>query len=81
MHVLPKILFENCSGNYGIAAVNVFTIEQVHGLFAAAQETSAPFFCQITPVESNYSHAGIRLGMVSSGNKLKKKFNKKIRTI
>jgi len=38
MVVSPKIFYANCYGNYAIAAVNVFTMEQVHGLFSAGQK-------------------------------------------
>src|SRR5690606_2263561 len=36
MLVSPKIFFRHCYGKYAIAAVNIFTMEQVHGLFSAA---------------------------------------------
>ena len=40
--ISPKILFDHCYGKYAIAAVNVFTMEQIHGLFAAAQDSETP---------------------------------------
>ncbi|MEO1010828.1 MAG: class II fructose-bisphosphate aldolase [Bacteroidota bacterium] len=50
------MLFNHCYGRYAIAAVNVFTMEQVHGLFRAAQRANAPFLVQITPVARDYAH-------------------------
>jgi fructose-bisphosphate aldolase class II len=56
MRVSPKILFTDCYSRYAIAAVNVFTMEQVHGLFAAAQATDSPIIVQLTPVARNYAN-------------------------
>ena len=49
MRLSPKILFEHCYGKYAIPAVNVFTMEQVLGLFCAGQHANAPFIVQLTP--------------------------------
>jgi fructose-bisphosphate aldolase class II len=32
-------IYEHCYGKYGIAAINVWSLEQIHGLFSAAQKT------------------------------------------
>jgi fructose-bisphosphate aldolase class II len=53
--VSPKILFDNCYGNYAIAAVNVFTMEQIHGLFSASAVSRTPVMVQITPASRNYA--------------------------
>ncbi len=53
--VSTKILFNHCYGKYAIAAVNVFTMEQVHGLFAAAEHSNTPIIVQITPAARNYA--------------------------
>ncbi|MFS4456136.1 class II fructose-bisphosphate aldolase [Maribacter sp. 2304DJ31-5] len=70
MNVSPKILFEACYGKYAIAAVNVFTMEQVHGLFKAGQRANAPFIVQMTPVARNYAHPNMLLAMVSAAAKI-----------
>ena len=49
MNVSPKVLFDHCYQSYGIAAVNVFTMEQVIGLFEAASIAKAPFIVKLTP--------------------------------
>ena len=55
MLVSPKKLFNECYGKYAIAAVNVFTMEQVLGLFSAGEKANAPFIVQMTPVARNYA--------------------------
>lgn len=70
MLVSPEILFDNCYGKYGIAAVNVFTMEQVLGLFSAAQKANAPFIVQITPVARNYAHPVMLRNMVAAASQI-----------
>lgn len=70
MVVLPKELFEHCYGKYAIAAVNVFTMEQVHGLFRAGERANAPFLVQITPVARNYAHALMLSAMIDAASKI-----------
>ena len=43
MKISPKVFYKHCYGQYAIAAVNVFNMEQVHGLFKAGQKANAPF--------------------------------------
>lgn len=64
--VSPKILYKHCYGKYAIAAVNVFTMEQVHGLFSAAQETATPIIVQITPAARNYAHPKMLMAMITA---------------
>ncbi|MBE7169348.1 MAG: class II fructose-bisphosphate aldolase [Williamsia sp.] len=64
--VSPKILFDHCYGQYAIAAVNVFTMEQVHGLFAAAQASQTPVIVQLTPVARNYAHPRMLMAMIGA---------------
>ncbi len=64
--VSTKILFNHCYGKYAIAAVNVFTMEQVHGLFAAAEHSNTPIIVQITPAARNYAHAEMLMSMVKA---------------
>jgi fructose-bisphosphate aldolase class II len=66
MLVAPKILFQHCYSRYGIAAVNVFTMEQVLGLFSAAQKSEAPFIVQTTPVARNYAYPKMLLSMIQA---------------
>jgi fructose-bisphosphate aldolase class II len=68
--VSPKLLFEHCYGKYTIAAVNVFTMEQVHGLFAAAQESATPVIVQLTPVARNYAHPKMLMGMIKAASEI-----------
>lgn len=68
MMVSPKLLFKHCYGRYGIAAVNVFTMEQIHGLFRSAEKCGAPFIVQTTPVARNYAHAEMLLSMIKAAS-------------
>ena len=70
MKVTTNKIFKNCYGRYGIAAVNVWCMEQVHGLFSAAQKANAPFIVQTTPVARNYAHAEMLLAMISAAAKI-----------
>ncbi|MEL7589067.1 MAG: class II fructose-bisphosphate aldolase [Prolixibacteraceae bacterium] len=64
MIVRTKDLFDHCYGRYGIAAVNVWCMEQIHGLFSAAQHANAPFIVQLTPVARNYAHPDMLIAMI-----------------
>ena len=66
--VSPKILYNHCYGKYAIAAVNVFTMEQVHGLFSAAQETATPVIVQLTPAARNYAHPKMLMAMIEAAS-------------
>lgn len=70
MVVLPKDLFKHCYGKYAIAAVNVFTMEQVHGLFRAGEKANAPFIVQITPAARNYAHSEMLSSMIKAASKI-----------
>ncbi len=70
MMISPKILYDKCYGKYAIAAVNVFTMEQVHGLFRAGQKANAPFLVQMTPVARNYAHSDMLLAMIDAAAKI-----------
>jgi len=56
MLISSKNIFQKCYGKYGIAAVNVWDMEQILGLFSAAQKANAPFIVQTTPVARNYAN-------------------------
>lgn len=64
--VSTNTLFKHCYGRYAIAAVNVFNMEQVHALFAAAQASNAPIIVQLTPAARNYGHPEMLHAMVTA---------------
>lgn len=66
MLLTTKQLFNKCYGSYAIAAVNVFFMEEIHGLFAAAQEAKAPFIVQTTPFARDYANAKMLLAMIKT---------------
>lgn len=66
MLLTTKQLFTQCYGRYAIAAVNVFFMEEIHGLFAAAQEAKAPFIVQTTPFARDYANAKMLLAMIKT---------------
>ncbi|HPE78141.1 MAG TPA: class II fructose-bisphosphate aldolase [Draconibacterium sp.] len=70
MIVSTNKIFKNCYGRYGIAAVNVWHMEQVLGLFSAAQKANAPFIVQTTPVARNYAGPEMLLAMISAASKI-----------
>ncbi len=70
MLVSPKEFFKKCYGKYAIAAVNVFTMEQVHALFRAGEKANAPFLVQITPAARNYAHSLMLSAMVQAASKI-----------
>lgn len=70
MVVSASLLFKKCYGRYGIAAVNVWCMEQVLGLFSAAQKANAPFMVQTTPVARNYANPKMLLSMISAASKI-----------
>lgn len=70
MRVPTSKLFKNCHGKYGIAAVNVFCAEQIHGLFRSAQKVQAPFIVQLTPVARNYAHPVMLSGMIGAAGRI-----------
>ncbi|WP_159476080.1 class II fructose-bisphosphate aldolase [Dyadobacter sp. 3J3] len=70
MFLTTKQLFDKCYGRYAIPAVNVFFMEEIHGLFAAAQEADAPFIVQTTPFARDYAKADMLLSMIQSAARL-----------
>ncbi len=70
MRLTTGQLFEQCYGKYAVAAVNVFTMEQVLALFAAASRSEAPFIVQTTPVARNYAHAPMLLQMIDAAESI-----------
>lgn len=70
MLVSTSELFRKCYGKYGIAAVNVWDMEQIHGLFSAAQKANAPFIVQTTPVARNYASPEMLIAMIKAAAKI-----------
>ena len=70
MLLTTKQLFNKCYGSYAIAAVNVFFMEEIHGLFAAAQHAKAPFIVQTTPFARDYANAKMLLAMIKAASEI-----------
>ena len=70
MLVSTKEIFKNCYGKYGVAAVNVWDMEMILGLFSAAQKANAPFIIQTTPVARNYATPEMLTSMISAASKI-----------
>ncbi|MAJ51792.1 MAG: fructose-bisphosphate aldolase [Flammeovirgaceae bacterium] len=70
MKLTTQNLFEQCYGKYAIAAVNVFTMEQILGLFSAAHKCRSPFIVQTTPVARNYAGPEMLLSMIDAASKI-----------
>jgi fructose-bisphosphate aldolase, class II len=70
MLVTTKQLFQKCYGSYAIPAVNVFFMEEIHGLFAAAQEANAPFIIQTTPFARDYAHPDMLISMIHAAARI-----------
>ena len=70
MLLTTKEIFSKCYGQYAVPAVNVFFMEEIHGLFAAAQEAKAPFIVQTTPFARDYANAQMLLAMIQAASKI-----------
>ena len=70
MMISPKEFYDKCYGKYAMAAVNVFTMEQIHGLFRAGEKANAPFIVQMTPVARSYAHSDMLLAMIDAAAKI-----------
>lgn len=66
MLLSPRVFYTHCYGNYAVAAVNVFTMEQVLALFAAAHKAQSPVIVQLTPAARNYATPPMLLAMVKA---------------
>ena len=56
MLLTTKEIFSKCYGQYAVPAVNVFFMEEIHGLFSAAQEAKAAVIVQTTPFARDYAN-------------------------
>ncbi len=70
MLVSTREIFRKCYGRYGIAAVNVWSMEQVLALFRAAQKANAPVIVQTTPVAREYARPEMLLAMISAAARI-----------
>ncbi len=70
MLLTTKELFTKCYGRYAIPAVNVFFMEEIQGLFSAAQAADAPFIVQTTPFARDYAKADMLLAMIGAAARL-----------
>lgn len=70
MKLTTQNLFDQCYGKYAIAAVNVFTMEQILGLFSAAQKCKSPFIVQTTPVARSYAGSKMLLSMIEAASNI-----------
>lgn len=70
MKIKTQNLFHNCYGEYALAAINVFTMEQVLGLFEAADKTQSPVIVQTTPVARAYAGPEMLLSMIDAASKM-----------
>jgi fructose-bisphosphate aldolase, class II len=66
VRVTTKEMFGEAYGKRGIAAFNVFTAEQVQGVFAGAVEAGVPVIVQITPAARRYLSPAVLQGMVAA---------------
>ena len=69
MILSTREIFKRCYGKYALAAVNVWSLEQIHALFAAAEKAGAPFIVQMTPAARNYAGADMLMSMIYSAAK------------
>ena len=68
--VSPATLYEACYGKYAIAAVNVFCMEQVLGLFKAADRAAAPFIVALTPYAREFASPVMFENMIQAAAKM-----------
>ena len=64
--ISPHILFDNCYGKYAVAAINVFTLEQVLAVFRAANTSRSPVIIQTTPVARDYATPSVLTAMIAA---------------
>lgn len=66
----PRTMFANAYGKFGIAAFNVFTAEQIHGVFAGVAAVGTPVIVQITPAARRYMTPEMLQGMIGSAERI-----------
>lgn len=70
MLVSTNTLFDSCYGKFAIAALNVWSMEQIHALFSASEKSNSPFIVQMTPVARNYAHPVMLMNMIKAASKI-----------
>jgi len=70
MRHLPSLMFKKCHGVFALAAINVWSMEQILALFRTAQESKAPFMVQMTPVALAYGGREMLLSMINAAARL-----------
>ena len=70
MLVSPIALFEKCYGKFAIAALNVWSMEEILALFRAGVKADSPFIVQMTPVARNYAHGIMLVSMIKAAAKI-----------
>lgn len=70
MLLTTHTLFDKCYGRYAIPAVNVFFMEEILALFAAAQASKSPFIVQTTPFARDYAHPDMLISMIQSAARI-----------
>ncbi len=70
MLISTTTMFNICYGKFAIAALNVWSMEQVLALFSAGEKSSSPFIVQMTPVVRNYAHSEMLIGMIKAASKI-----------
>lgn len=70
MLVSTKKLFDKCYGKFAIAALNVWSMEQIHALFSAGEKSNSPFIVQMTPMARNYAHSAMLISMIKAASEI-----------
>jgi fructose-bisphosphate aldolase, class II len=70
MRTTTSNLFDKAYSHFAIGAFNVFTMEQVLGLFKGADKCGAPIIVAITPVARKYAQPAMLHAMVSAATEL-----------
>ncbi len=70
MRISTSQLFQTCYGRYAIGAFNVFTMEQVHGVFSGAEEAKAPVIIALTPAARRYAGPAMLHSMIRAAEEI-----------
>lgn len=68
MNISTAQLFHRAYGRFAIGAFNIFTMEQVLGLFKGADKAAAPIIVAITPVARRYAHPHMLAAMINAAS-------------
>ena len=70
MQISTAQLFQNAYGTFAVGAFNIFTMEQVLGLFKGADKAAAPIIVAMTPVARRYASPVMLAAMVKAASEL-----------